>query len=142
MLSAVLDINVVVSGTIVKKGPPHALLRALREEQWNLVSSREILGDIQRVLNLPKISRRYGLTPQDIRDVLQLLETRAAVVPGRLRIPRTARDPEDDQILACAVEGHADYVVSGDQDLLSLERYREIPIISPAAFAGLLAASR
>ena len=142
MLRAVLDVNVIVSGTIVKKGPPHALLRALREEQWNLVSSREILGDIQRVLNLPKISRRYGLTPQDIRDVLQLLETRAAVVPGRLRIPRTARDPEDDQILACAVEGHADYVVSGDQDLLSLERYREIPIISPAAFAGLLAASR
>ncbi len=142
MLRAVLDVNVIVSGTIVKKGLPHALLRALREEQWNLVSSREILGDIQRVLNLPKISRRYGLTPQDIRDVLQLLETRAAVVPGRLRIPRTARDPEDDQILACAVEGHADYVVSGDQDLLSLERYGEIPIISPAAFAGLLAASR
>ena len=142
MLRAVLDVNVIVSGTIVKKGTPQELLRALREQQWNLVSSLEILSEIQRVLNLPKISRRYDLTPQDIRDVLQLLETRAAVVPGRLKIPRTARDPDDDHILACAIEGHADYVVTGDQDLLSLERYREIPIISPAAFAGLLAASR
>ena len=123
MLRAVLDVNVIVSGTIVKKGPPHELLTALREQRWNLVISPEILGEIQRVLNLPKISRRYGLTPQDIRDVLQLLETRATVVSGRQKLPRTARDPDDDHILACAVEGHVDYVVSGDDDLLSLDRY-------------------
>lgn len=138
MLNAVLDINVIVSGTIVKKGTPHELLTTLRDQQWILVISPKILGEIQRVLSRPKISRRYGLTPQDTRDVLHLLETRATVIPGRLKIPPTARDPDDDHILACAVEGHADYVVSGDEDLLSLERYEGIPIVSPAAFAAIL----
>jgi putative PIN family toxin of toxin-antitoxin system len=138
VLSAVLDINVVVSGTIVKKGTPHELLTALRGRRWNLVISPGILAEIQRVLSFPKISRRYGLTPQDIRDVLHLLETRATVIPGRLKIPPTARDPDDDHILACAAAGHADYVVSGDEDLLSLERYEGIPIVSAAAFAAML----
>jgi putative PIN family toxin of toxin-antitoxin system len=141
VLRAVLDVNVIVSATIVKKGTPHELLTALRAQEWTLVISPEILGEIQRVLSLPKIVRRYGLTPQDIRDVLQLLETRATVVPGRLKISPTARDPDDDHILVCAVEGRVDYIVSGDEDLLSLDRYEGIPIVSPLAFAAILRAT-
>jgi predicted nucleic acid-binding protein len=49
---------------------------------------------------------------------------------------------KDNPILACAVEGGADYIVSGDRDLLVLERFQSIPIVSPAAFAGLLDADR
>ena len=86
--------------------------------------------------------KTYRLVPEDINDLIELLTSRAIVTPGRLTIPPVCRDSDDDHILACAIEGHADYVVTGDQDLLSLERYREIPIIDPAAFAGLLAASR
>lgn len=140
MLRAVLDVNVIVSGTILNKGTPRELRAALRAQRWNLVISPTIRDEVLRVLSLPKISRRYGLSPQDIRDVVHLLETRATVVSGRLQIPPTARDPDDDPLLACAVEGHVDYVVSGDDDLLTLDRYEGIPIVSPAAFAAILRA--
>lgn len=142
MLKAVLDTNVIVSGTIVKRGVPYRLLTAWRGREWNLVTSPQILREVQQVLGLPKISGRYGLTGQDITDLIGLFEHRATVVPGHLKIARTARDPEDDHILACAKEGQADYIVSRDQDLLSLERYEAIPIITPAAFAAILRTAR
>lgn len=142
MLRAVLDSNVIVSGVISSKGAPSSLLTAWRERQWVLVICPARLSEVQRVLSLPKITKAYGLTSDDIRGVIRLLKSRALVVPGNVTIARTARDPEDDHVLACAVEGYADYVVSGDQDLLSLDRFRSIPIVSPAAFAAILKASR
>jgi putative PIN family toxin of toxin-antitoxin system len=141
VLRAVLDTNVIVSGIIASKGAPSDLLAAWRNRRFDLVIGPAILREIERVLRLPRIMRAYRLVPQDISDLIELLTSRAIVTPGRLTIPLMSRDPEDDQILGCAIEGHADYVVTGDKDLLSLERYREIPIISPAAFAGLLGAA-
>jgi putative PIN family toxin of toxin-antitoxin system len=138
VLRAVLDANVIVSGAILKKGIPFELLAAWRRREWELVTSEQILDEIQRVLSFPKITRAYALTSQEITDLLWLLRSRATLVPGQLRIPPTSRDPEDDHILACAREGRADYIVTGDQDLLPLDRFEGIPIVSPAAFAAIL----
>ena len=74
--------------------------------------------------------------------MISLFTSRATHVPGQMTIPRTSRDPEDDHILACAKEGEADHVVSGDQDLLSLNRYEGISIVTPATFAAILKAAR
>jgi predicted nucleic acid-binding protein len=51
------------------------------------------------------------------------------VVPAALEVP-VSRDPDDDQILAAAVSGDADLIVTGDEDLLVLGHYRQIPIVS------------
>lgn len=110
--------------------------------EWNLIISPHILGEIRRVLNSPKIASVYTLTHQDIADLIQLFHARATVVRGTLTIPRIARDCEDDHILTCAKEGEADYIVSGDQDLLILERYEGVPIVTPVAFAAFLKVSR
>ena len=142
MLRAVLDTNVIVSGVIASQGPPSDLLTAWRNRRFDLVIGPAILREIERVLRLPRIMKAYRLVPQDISDLIELLTSGAILTPGHLTTPPMSRDPEDDQILACAIEGHADYAVTGDKDLLSLEHYREIPIISPAAFAGLLGAAR
>lgn len=142
MLRAVLDTNVIVSGVITEKGTPFHLLRAWRAHEWDLILSPQILAEVRRVLNSPKIAPVYALTYQDITDLIQLFHARATVVGGALTIPRVARDIEDDHILACAKEGEADYIVSGDQDLLSLERYEGVPIVTPVAFAAFLKASR
>jgi predicted nucleic acid-binding protein len=53
-------------------------------------------------------------------------------------IPRVSRDPDDDRVIACAVVGRADVIVSGDDDLLVLKRVGNIPILSAAAFLDLL----
>jgi predicted nucleic acid-binding protein len=47
---------------------------------------------------------------------------------------KISRDPDDDLLLACAVQGYADYVVTGDRDLLDLKVVRDIPLITPEAF--------
>lgn len=142
MLRAVLDTNVIVSGVISDKGIPSQLLSAWRAREWDLVISPGILHEIQRVLSAPKIARTYSLTRQEIVDLVQLFSHRAILMTGTLTIPPAARDADDDPILACAKEAQADYVVSGDDDLLSLERYESIPIVSPAAFAAILKTSR
>jgi putative PIN family toxin of toxin-antitoxin system len=142
VLKAVLDTNVIVSGTIMDTGIPFELLKAWREQKWNLITSPQILQEVQRVLTLPRIAQVYALTRQDITDLIWLFSHRATLVPEHLTIPRTARDPSDDHLLACAKQGEADYIVSGDQDLLTLTSYEGIPIVTPAAFAGILRAAR
>ena len=97
---------------------------------------------MQRVLSVPKIIRTYRITVQVVTDLIRLLTSRATIVAGPLTMSRTARDPHDDHILACAKHGHADYVVSGDQDLLTLDRFEGIPIVTPSAFAAILKTSR
>jgi predicted nucleic acid-binding protein len=52
--------------------------------------------------------------------------------------PVILADPDDDDVLACAVAAEADYIVSGDRDLLSLGSFRGIPIVTPAEMTGLL----
>lgn len=55
-----------------------------------------------------------------------------------MALPGASRDPKDDKFLACAVEGGADYIVSGDGDLLTLENFRGVAIVRPADFVRLV----
>ena len=57
---------------------------------------------------------------------------------GDLAFPGASRDPKDDKFLACAVEGEAAYLVSGDEDLLSLKHFQGISIVRPADFVRLV----
>lgn len=137
----VLDTNVIASGVITPTGPAGTILIAWKDRRLDLIVSPSLLREVVDILRRPKIVRTYGLAADAVTPILHLLDSQAIRVPGRLTIPRTARDPRDDHILVCAVEGHADYVVTGDRDLLVLERFQGIPIVSPAAFAALLEAS-
>jgi hypothetical protein len=133
----VLDTNVIASGFIDSTGPPGKTLAAWRDRRLDIVVSPSLLHEVADILRHPRLTRAYGLTGGSVADLLRLLESQAIRVPGRITIPPTARDPRDDHILACAVEGHADYLITGDNDLLDLGRFRDIPIVSPAAFAAV-----
>ena len=54
--------------------------------------------------------------------------------PGKIALKAVGADPDDDAVIACAVEGKADYIITGDQHLLNLKDCHRIPIVSPAAF--------
>ena len=136
-LRAVLDTNLFVSGLISPKGPPAAILRALKAKQFVLVSSPPINEEIIEVLNRPYIRDRYGLGDR-IFDVAFILWELAEVM---ISLPpvKVCSDPDDDRFLATAVAGRADYLVTGDvADLLLLEKYRDVSIISPREFISLL----
>lgn len=135
---AVLDTNVLVSGAILSAGAPAEILTAWRERRFDLVIGPTILSELDRVLHLPKIARRYSLDPQDVQGLLDLLSVRAVVVTERHTVSAVLRDPKDNPILSCAVEGQADCIVTRDRDLLDLGQFRDIPIVSPAAFRRML----
>ena len=118
---AVLDTNVFVSALISPKGPPAALLRALRSGRFTLVSSPPINEEIIEVLNRPYIRDRYGVGDR-IFDVSFVLWELAEVVIDLPEV-KVCSDPDDDKFLATAVAGGVDYLVTGDvADLLRLHR--------------------
>ena len=138
MTRAVLDANVFVSGIISAQGVPGRILDAWRADQFHLVISYAILQEIERVLQYPKIARRHQWSNDERRNFLAELTLFASLTPGDIRVQVIAECPADDRYLECALEGRADYVVSGDRHLLQLKTYQGISIISPRLFLNIL----
>lgn len=86
-----------------------------------------------------KLRTKAKLPASDIRSVLQAVRADAEVVKGYAPLAEpVCRDHDDDHILAAAVAGNADVLVTGDQDLLVLKKYRSIPILTPRDTLALI----
>jgi hypothetical protein len=138
MIRAVLDANVVVSGILSQKGIPGTILRAWREERFELVTTEAILEEITRVLRYPKIAKRHEWSEKHIAAFVEDLRHLAILTPGELRLAVVREDPSDDRYLECALEGEAEYIVTGDRHLLELGQLRGTEIVKPAAFLQLI----
>ncbi len=125
----VVDTNTAISG-LLWQGAPRRLLDVCRAGKVVIVTSQVLIAELGEVLCREKFAARIlraGLSPRAIvEDYAHLTE---GVEPKPLDAP-ICRDPDDDAVLACAVTGKADVVVSGDADLLMLCTFRGIPIIS------------
>ena len=128
-LRVVLDTNVLVSALAYPGSVPGSILSAWREGEVDLVLSRYILDEMVRVLpRLPRIT----LTPAEIRDLADSFLFLAEIVEPSDETDETLRDSADQLVLGTLRVAHADYLVTGDKDLLALgERY---PIVTPAIF--------
>ncbi len=133
-VSAVLDTNVLISGLLVAGGPAARLLDAWLDDRFTLVTSLYQIEEVLHVLSYPRITRRLSLSEAELTVFMQNLLTQAQVTRGDLRLPGVTRDPKDDAIVACAVEGGAQLIVSGDQDLLVLGAFEGIAILTPRQF--------
>ena len=138
MIRAVLDANVLVSAILSPKGLPGRVFNAWREDEFFLLASEPLLAELDRVLRYPKIKKRHGWSEEEIEAFLEDLGTLAIMTPGELSLSVIEDDPTDDRYLECAVEGGADFIVSGDRHLLALSPYRDIQILTPRAFLSLL----
>lgn len=138
-IRAVLDTNILVSGLVNEHGAPRRLVDDWLAGRFILVSSLYLMTELNHVLAYPRIARRLALTQTEIETLLAGLLTTAEITPGQLQLPGVTRDPKDDAVVACAKEGQADYLVSGDRDLLDLDRYEEIQIVTPQQFVDILA---
>ena len=138
MIRAVLDANVFVSAILNAQGSPGRVLDAWRAERFQLLISHAIVQEIARVLHYPKIARRHQWPEEKIQYFLTLLTDIAIMTPGELSLSVIEHDPDDNHYLACAMEGHAGYIVSGDRDLLTLEIYQGIQFVTPRDFLDVL----
>jgi len=140
-MRVVVDTNVVVSGVIKEESPPGQILRCLfQARQFISVTSLEILAEIREVLQRPKIRRYHGWTDEEIDAFVTFLYTESEVTEGKLTV-NIAKDPQDNKFLACASEGDADYLVSGDDHLLRLEVFERTQIVRPRIFLETLHSS-
>jgi putative PIN family toxin of toxin-antitoxin system len=139
MIRAVLDVNVLVSALLSPRGAPARILDLWREEAFVVVTSEALLSTLEQVLSRRAFARKYGLTSRHTTALLRGLRRFALVTAGEHEVSGVAPDAEDDAVLACAVEGEVDYIVTGDRGLLGLEAYEGIPLLAPAAFVRTLA---
>ena len=137
----VADTNTVVSG-LLWHGAPRELIDAARARQVTLVTSAALLAELAEVLGRDKFVVRLRQARvsaralvEDYAGIVHVVD--AAPLPGQV-----SRDPDDDEVLACAATAHATAIVSGDDDLLSLRRYQDIPILTAAEALRRMGAER
>jgi putative PIN family toxin of toxin-antitoxin system len=131
----VLDTNVIVSALLFPNSvPSQAFLAAGKHGE--VILSEDAVGEIAQVLRRPKFDR-YVL-PEERDWFLATLIRRASIVAPVEKV-RMCRDPNDDKWLEIAVAGEAERVISGDNDLLCLQQFRAIQIVTPAQFLASLA---
>lgn len=132
-MRVVFDTNVVVAG-IVAEGLCREILEIHVPEHTAILSN--VLWD-ELVVTL---RRKFGLTPDDL-PILALYRQHADWYEPAKLAETVCRDPDDDWVLATALAGGADAIVSGDADLLTLASYSGIEMLSPRQFVGRQAPS-
>jgi putative PIN family toxin of toxin-antitoxin system len=133
-LQVVLDTNVLLSGIAYPGSVPGKIMTAWRFGSINVLLSNFIIEELRRVL--PRLAQRHGLTLAEIDDLVDALSIQAEVIEPLQVNDRQLRDANDQPILgtllAALETSGADYLITGDKDLLAIaDRY---PIVTPAQF--------
>ncbi len=141
-MRAVIDTNLLVSGLLWGRTPGQ-LMAAAQAGTLRLCTSEYLLAELGSVLSRAKFGARLtarGVTADAVltsaRSICEIFD------PPAMQVPNDLRDPKDLAVLACAVSAEADVIITGDKDLLTLNRFRDIPIITVAdALARLRSSS-
>ena len=140
-LRVVLDTQVLLRGAVAKTDSLSAkIYDAWLSDRFSLLISDAILTEIQVVFQRPEVLDKLRFTPVEARAVIQLLKRRAHLITPHAQI-RLCRDPADDKFLECAVTGAASYLVTADDDILSLGEIQGTPIINIPTFRRVLTSS-
>jgi putative PIN family toxin of toxin-antitoxin system len=137
MLKIVLDTNVFLSGILSPNRAPAKILDLVLSGKCKLVSSPQIIQEIQQVTQYPgiiKLMKRRKIRAEELADAILKILRVSAITPGAVQVQGVCPDPQDDMFLASALEGQADFIISGDQHLLNLKTYQGIQIVNPATF--------
>jgi len=118
-----LDTNVLVSAVLFG-GLPQGLVEQAFRGEYELVTSEAVLDELEEVLR--ESFARPPLVARALREELASISDISRPQP----IPRVSRDPADDMVLAAALGGHADAIVTGDKDLLDLGAFEGMPILT------------
>ncbi len=138
MVKVVLDANQYVSALLKPGSKPDKIFRLLYAGHIRLLISPRIVREIKRVLLYKKVRKYHNRTPKQVGKFLEGLIRVAEVTPGRLRLEVVKDDPTDDKYLECALEGQADFIISGDHHLTDLRSFRGVRIVDPSTFLRLI----
>ncbi len=131
-MRAVFDTNVLIAAFLTDGLCSKLLVRARRKE-CDLVLSTDILKEFERIL-----FEKFSLSRSELSEAKRLVtEAASGVCTLTGKVEPMCRDRDDDKVLACAKQCNAEYLVTGDQDLLTIKRYSQVQIVSPRTFESL-----
>ena len=126
-MKVVFDTNVLIAAFISRGGCNEILEHCVLF--YEIILSRFILDELKE-----KLTGKFGFSGSEVNNVIQLLKSRSTIVqPDDLPSP-LSRDPDDDNIIAAAIAGCCDCILTGDKDLLVLKQVSKIDIILPNRF--------
>lgn len=131
MLRVVIDTSALVSYVLTRGKLMAQVIAHWRSGSFVLLSSLATRSELAGVLKRPAIQR---LSAMPLDEFALGVERFSIPVPGTLSLAGACRDPKDDKVLACAVEGRAHYLVSSDRDLLDMRCFQQVAIVSPGQF--------
>lgn len=123
-----------VSVAFAKEGLAKELRNLIAEETFTLVTSKEIMAELYRVLHYPRILKQFQPSEEDIDEFIGLILEKALLTPGHYSLHKIKDDPTDDMFLACALEAKADFIVSRDPHLRNLKHFHGTKIIDVKGF--------
>jgi len=124
-----IDTNIVISAVLFG-GNPEKLIQLASNQKISLFLSHDILAETFHILR-----NKFGWSNNQVESLELMLREAASIVTPQKRVKVIKNDDPDNRVLECAVEGNADFIVSGDKKhLLPLQYYDDIPIITTAAF--------
>ena len=131
-----LDTNILVSGLLSTTGPPYRLVASYQSDEFELGTSPRQIEEFERVLGYAHLRRRGSrLQAQALLETIDV----GAVIVREIPVVTYSPDPDDNIILATAIAGRADYIVSGDKrDMLALREIDGIRIVTAKNAVGLL----
>ena len=127
------DVNIYISG-LLWTGLPHRLIHAAEIGTLGLVTTPSILEETQEVLARPKFRARMSALQTSVGELMTSLLSIVETIQEPKIIPVISQDPDDDKIVACAVAARVRWIISGDDHLLGLGRYKTIRIATPQQF--------
>ncbi|MEM0161948.1 MAG: putative toxin-antitoxin system toxin component, PIN family [Thermoproteota archaeon] len=133
MRKAVFDTNVLVSA-VIQVGKPRLLVDYVLDGKIDLILSKEIVEEFQRVIAREK----FKLDKSKQNELTSFILNLGRIVRVRSKLKVVKEDPDDDIVINTAINGKADYIVSGDKHLLALKEFRGIEIIGVDEMLKLL----
>jgi putative PIN family toxin of toxin-antitoxin system len=112
-----LDTNIFVRATISSSGINAQLLDLWKRDRFVLVLSKDIVEEILEVLLRPRLINRYPYSQKDVETLANLINQKAVIITPEISFDY-CRDPDDNKFITCAIVGRAQYLVSGDDDLI------------------------
>jgi len=133
-MKVVVDTNVLISALLFKGVSGRVFDYCMVEEE--VILSRWILDEFQN-----KLLNKFKLDLPDINEIIDTIEQKSNIIQPENEIPTICRDEDDNNILQLAEYVEADYIITGDKDLLILEQFKGTLIISPGEFNTLISES-
>jgi len=131
-MNVVIDTNILLSAALRDRLPERVVLYVAGRDDIRWLVTPEILAEYTDVLRRPK----FGLEEQTLKRWAELLEMRTVNVGSPPTVPDFPRDPKDAPFLAAALAAHADFLITGDKDLLQAKNIVSTRIVTVAEFSN------